>query len=102
MKNLVLIMRADAQQRLADVLRTLPGVSGFTFTHAEGHGPLASRDPSVSARDLVVGYTPHVRVDLLLDDADIAPLLEALAVTDFGVHGHCLYWVLPVLDHGRL
>lgn len=102
MKNLVLMVRADSQQCLADVLRGLPGVRGFTFSHVEGHSPRAGRDPAVSARDRVVGYTPHVRVDLLLEDADVEAVLDALVACPCGLSGRATYWVVPVREHGRL
>jgi nitrogen regulatory protein P-II 1 len=102
MKNLVMIVHADIQQRLADELRALPQVAGFTFTHVEGHGPQSQHDPSVSARDLVVGYTPHVRVDILLVDEDVGTVLETLRAGHCGVAGQGVYWLTPVVEHGRL
>ena len=66
MKKLTLIVHADVEQALADMLRGLKQVSGFTFTRVEGHGAQDERDALLSARDRVVGYTPHVRVEILL------------------------------------
>lgn len=102
MKTLVMIVHADVQQRLADALRRLPKVAGFTFTHVEGHGPQSRHDPSVSARDLVVGYTPHVRVDLVLEDRDVDGVLQALRAAECGVAGRGVYWVIPLDAQGRL
>jgi len=102
MKNLVLVVHADIQQRLADTLRSLPQVAGFTFTTVEGHGPQSRHDPSVSARDLVVGYTPHVRVDILLADEDAGAVLAALRASHCGVAGRGVYWLTSVVEHGRL
>lgn len=102
MKNLVLVVHADIQQRLADTLRSLPQVAGFTFTHVEGHGPRSRQDPSVSARDLVVGYTPHVRVDLILEDRDVDSVLQALRAADCGVAGRGVYWLTQLEAQGRL
>ena len=102
MKTLTLIVHADIKLALADVLRALPEVTGFTFTPVEGHGPQDERDPSLSARDLVVGYTPHVRVDIVLDDADVDKVLAALQTSNCGVAGRGIYWIAPVERHGRL
>lgn len=102
MKKLTLIVHADIKQALADALRTLPAVTGFTFTPVEGHGPRDERDPLLSARDRVVGYVPHVRVDLLLEDRDVEPVLEALQASNCGVAGRGLFWVTPLERHGRL
>lgn len=101
MKNLSLIVHADIEQTLADILRGLDQVSGFTFTHVEGHGAQDSQDASLSARDLVVGYTPHVRVDILLNDTDVAGVLTALRKSSGGI-GRGVYWVTEVVQQGRL
>lgn len=102
MKNLILIVRADSQQRLADTLRGLQQVSDFTFTPVEGHGTQAAQDHSISARERVVGYTPQVRVDILLEAADVKPVLAALGQPDIGLQGRCIYWITAVEQHGQL
>jgi len=102
MKNLTLIVHADIRQALADELRGLQGVEGFTFTTVEGHGPQDERDAFLSARDRVVGYVPHVRVDLLLEDRDVDRVLEALRESNCGVVGRGVYWIAPVAQSGKL
>ena len=57
MKQLTLIIRANAQQDVTDHLRMLEQVQGFTLSHVEGHGAQSEDDPFLSARDKVVGYT---------------------------------------------
>ncbi|MDO8414441.1 MAG: DUF3240 family protein [Gallionellaceae bacterium] len=102
MKNLTLIVHADIEQALADTLRSLQQVSGFTFTPVEGHGAQANRDPTVSARDLVVGYTPHVRVDILLEDSDVDEVMQALRTANCGLAGRGVFWVTQVEQQGLL
>ena len=102
MKKLTLIVHADVQEALADVLRANPHVGGFTFTHVEGHGPQEEQDPFLSERDRVVGYVPHVRVDLVLDNAAVDKVLAALLESQCGVTGRGVYWVTPIERHGRL
>ena len=102
MINLKLVVHADIEQALADVLRGLPKVPGFTFTPVEGHGPQDERDPALSARDRVVGYTPHVRVDIVLDDRDVESVLAALQASNCGVAGRGVYWITDVVRQGRL
>ena len=102
MKNLTLIVHADVQQALADTLRSIKQASGFTFIHVEGHGAQDGRDPTLSARDRVVGYTPQVRVDILLEDGDVEVVLQALRAAECGLAGRGIYWVTPVEQQGRL
>ncbi len=102
MKNLTLIVHADIQQNLADLLRSQSAVTGFTFTHVEGHGTQDEFDPALSVRDRVVGYTPHMRVDLLLKDEDVDKVLQALRVGGCGPAGCGVFWITPLEQHGRL
>ncbi len=102
MKNLTLIIHANAQQDLADRLRSLEQVPGFTFSHAEGHGVQVEHDPFLSARDKVVGYVPRVRVDILLEDVDVDAVLKALRSTRNGIDDQGIYWITPVEKSGRL
>lgn len=101
MKNLTLVIHAGAQQALADYLRTLDQVQGFTFTHVEGHSDHSEADPFLSARDKVVGYVPRVRVDVLLVDEDVDPVLASLSAEE-GLSGQGIYWVCPMEQQGRL
>lgn len=102
MKNLILIVHADLEQALADLLRGTGRVLGFTFTHVEGHGPQDEGDPQLSARDRVIGYTPHVRVDILLKDEDVDEVLQALRAANCGLAGRCIYQVIAVEKQGAL
>lgn len=102
MKMLTLIVYADVKQALADTLRGLSQVQGFTFTHAEGHGTQDDRDPTLSARDYVVGYVPHVRVDILLQDADVDDVLQSLRGASCGLAGRGSYQLTAVEKQGVL
>ncbi|MCW9023182.1 MAG: DUF3240 family protein [Gammaproteobacteria bacterium] len=102
MKNLVLIVHANVQDDLADLLRAMDKVPGFTFSHVEGHGAHVAQDPFLSAHDKVVGYTPRVRVDILLKDEDLNVVIQTLTTTENGLKGHGIYWVNSVEQDGRL
>lgn len=102
MKHLTLIIHTNTQQDLADQLRSMEQVSGFTFSHAEGHGVQAENDPFLSARDKVVGYTPRVRVDILLEDSDVDTVLNTLRSSTPGIKGQGIYWVTAVEKNGHL
>jgi nitrogen regulatory protein P-II 1 len=102
MKNLVIIIHSDAQLALADQLRGLPQVEDFTFAHVEGHFAQAEDDAELSARDKVVGYTPRVRVNILLEDADVSAVLGAIRENISGIAGRGIFWVMDVSQHGVL
>jgi nitrogen regulatory protein P-II 1 len=102
MKNLTLIAHADIKQALADTLRSLEQVTGFTFTPVEGHGTRDEFDTALSARDSVIGYTPHVRVDILLKCEDVDDVLQALRDADCGLAGRAIYQITAVEKQGEL
>ena len=102
MKNLVMIVHTNAKQGLADLLRGLEQIQGFTFSHAEGHGIHSERDSFLSARDRVVGYTPQARVDILLEDGDVDSVLAAIRSDQGVVIDQGFFWVTPVEMQGHL
>lgn len=102
MKHLILIIHTDVQQDMADQLRSLEKVSGFTFSHVEGHGVEVERDPFLSARDDTVGYAPRVRVDVLLEDSDVDSVLDTLRNKTHGIKSQGIYWVTDVEQFGHL
>ena len=102
MKILTLIVHTNVQQTLSDLLRTMDQVSGFTFTHVEGHGADIEKDGFVAAHDKAVGYIPRIRTDLLLNDTDVKTVLQAVSGTDIGISGQGFYWVTPVEAGGHL
>jgi len=102
MKLLVLIIHHQLKQEAADIFRGIDAVKGFTFSLAEGHGTHSEEGHSLSAHDKVVGYTPHVRVDILLETESVEPVLGLLRKTDLALNRHTFYWVTPVETSGRL
>jgi nitrogen regulatory protein P-II 1 len=102
MKLLSIIIHRSAQQDLADQLRGMAEVSGFTFSRAEGHGVQVEHDVLLSAHDKVVGYTPRVRVEIMLEDAQVAVVLAALSSASSYLKGQGVYWVTTVEQHGHL
>jgi len=66
---------------------------GFTFNHVEEHGVQVENSLFLSARGKAVGYTPRVKVDILLEDSDVGLVLDALRKETNGMDGEVLYWV---------
>lgn len=102
MKHLTLIVHTNVQQDLSDQLRSMENVSGFTFSNTEGHGVQVENDPFLSARDKVVGYSPRVRVDILLEDGDVDMVLDTIRNSTSGIKDQGIFWVTPVEKNGRL
>ena len=101
MKNLILIIHANLQQDLADLLCGLDSVTSFTLTHVEGHGEQLEHGLFYSARDKVVGYTPWVRAEILLNESDVDSVLQVLGRTP-AFSGQGMYWITAVEQRGQL
>lgn len=102
MKILTLIVHTNAQQDLSNLLRSMDQVTGFTFTHVEGHGEEMEKDAFLSARDEVMGYIPRIRTDLLLEDTAVETVLSRLCNKANNIAGQGIYWVTPVENGGHL
>ncbi len=102
MKHLVLIIHDDLKLDTADLLHNIEGIQGFTFSNVEGHGLQSEQDTFLSDRDKVVGYTPRVRVDILLEDKDVAPVLTALRKSNIGLNKQGIYWITTVEEFNQL
>ena len=102
MKILTLIVHTDVQQTLSDQLRSMDQVSGFTFTHVEGHGTEIEKDGFLAAHDNAVGFIPRIRTDLLLEDADVDSVLQKISGAEVGIHGQGFYWVTQAEKGGHL
>jgi nitrogen regulatory protein P-II 1 len=97
-----MIVHTSIQRDLADLLRSLHQIQGFTFSHAEGHGTQEANDPFLSERDKVVGYVPRVRVDILLEDTQVERVLESVRTMSNIGGGMGVFWVNDVHYSGRL
>ncbi|EAU55974.1 DUF3240 family protein [Mariprofundus ferrooxydans] len=102
MKMLNLVTHANMQHQLSDTLRDIEQVSGFTFTPVQGHGSHVDTDPFLSSRDRVVGYTPRIKVEVLLADDDVEPVLAHLREAMINERNQGVYWVCRVDSSGRL
>ncbi len=101
MKQLVLLIHDNLKQETADLLHGIERVQGFTFSNIEGHGK-QSTDTYLSTRDKVVGFTPRVRVDILLEDENITPVLMEIRKSNIGLSNHGFYWITAVEEYGQL
>ena len=103
MKSLTIIVHTDDQQDLTNLLRTIEQIHGFTLNHIEGHGLESEHDPFLSARDEVVGASPRVRADIVLQDGDLGVVLKTLRdLKESGKMNGAYYWVSPVEQEGHL
>lgn len=102
MKLLTLIVHTDVQHDLTRLLRSMDQVSGYTFSHVEGHGTETENDAFLSARDQVVGHVPRTRADILLTDGDLDAVLAVLCNQENNIVGQGIYFVTDVAQGGHI
>lgn len=101
MKNLTMVVHANLLQDFTDILRSIDVVQGFTISHVEGHGTHVGQNPFLSTHDKVVGHTPRLCVDVILEDNDVKTVLQEIAGSSLGA-GQGIYWVTDVHESGRI
>ena len=102
MMCLPLVIHETAKQDLIDHLLAREDVSGFTLSAAEGHSRNTGHNPFETTRDLVLGYVPRVRVDILVEDEAYPVLRDEICHCDSCVAGKGIWWGTPVVASGHL
>ena len=95
---LTLVMPEDVAQHVEDLLLGRPDlIAGFTATHVDGHG---SAVRLVEARELVRGHAPRIQIQTVGSEE---AMRAALALIRHELpQANVFYWLLPVLESGRL
>ena len=102
MKMLTLVVHANLRHELADAIRGIAEVHGFTFTPVQGHGSHVESDAFLSSRDRVVGYTPRIKAEILLSDEAVQPVLARLRGAMCHEHSRGSYWIGDIDESGQL
>ena len=102
MKCLSLIIHRAAKQKLVDLLLDMREVESFTVVDGEGHSPNAQSNPFETKHDLVVGFVPRIRVDIILPKMAIERVLTSLSHCESCVEGTGHYWITEVEESGSL
>ena len=95
---LSLAMPIDIAQPVEDLLLSRPDlVHGFTSSHADGHGSAATL---VEPAELVAGHSARVVIHLVGLREAMEEVLDLIKTELPGVN--IFYWMVPVLEKGRL
>jgi len=87
---------------VARSLQRLANFPGMTVTEAKGHGHEKVSDEHDSRAQLT-DFTPTVRIETIVRDALVEPVLEAIfEAAHTGTSGDGKIYVLPVLDAMRI
>ncbi|MFN2540476.1 MAG: P-II family nitrogen regulator [Mycobacteriales bacterium] len=91
--------------KLEDVKTALEaaGVQGMTVSEVQGFGRQRGHTEVYRGAEYTVDFVPKVRIEILVDDADAARILDAVvAAASTGSIGDGKAWVTPVEDVVRV
>ena len=84
------------EEDFVDVLLATPDLRGYQSYPTRGHGQVGA----MSVAEQVAGRRERIQFEVVLEEAQVDPLLEALAEA-FPVRD-VIWWLLPVARSGRL
>ena len=102
MKQLTLYMQASAEGDVLDCLRSNPDVTGFTLVPCQGHSSEHVGGKEEAAIDLVVGFVPRIRIEVILEDDRVESVLTGLKACLESSASQGMWTLTPVLEWGSL
>lgn len=95
---LSLTMPVDVSQHVEDLLLGRPDlVLGFTAAHVDGHGSVVRL---VEASELVRGHVPRVQIQSVGAETSMRAVIDLIRSTL--PQANIFYWLLPVIEVGRI
>lgn len=102
MKCITLIIHSSAKNALIDFFHEFEDIERFTIAACEGYDESDLKDPLLSTGDLVVGFVPRVRIELVMQDSNVAHVLAELRKPKSIVAGLGVYWMTSIEEEGTL
>ena len=79
MKKIEAVIRHFKLEEVKDAL-TKSGVQGMTVTEVRGFGRQKGHKEQYRGAEYTVDFLPKVRVELVVDDVDVDPVVQAITV----------------------
>lgn len=102
MKKVDAIIKPLKLDEVKDAL-TAVGIEGITISEVRGHGRQKGHSELYRGAEYVVGYIPKIRIEIVVDDANLPKVLAVLQGTArTGQIGDGKIFVYPVEDAVRI
>jgi nitrogen regulatory protein P-II 1 len=96
MKLVVAIIKPHKVDEVKDTLKAL-GMQGMTISEVRGFGRQRGHTEVYRGAEYTVDFVPKVRVEILVDDADVERTVESVVTAArTGKIGDGKVWVVPV------
>lgn len=100
MKCITLVIHSSAKNALIDFFHEFHKVERFTIADCEGYDENDLNDPLLSTGDLVIGFIPRVRIELIVADDATKEIITELGKPDSIVAGLGVYWITEIIESG--
>jgi nitrogen regulatory protein P-II 1 len=97
MKILTLYVHKATKQKILDKISRFEQIKGCYMTSIEGYFEGIGSNPFESKRDLVVGYTPRLKLDIMIETDNIDYLLKKILSCTSCAEGKGI-WTIQDLD----
>lgn len=102
MKKIEAIIKPFKLEEVREALAKA-GVAGLTITEVKGFGRQKGHSELYRGAEYRIEFLPKIKLEILVEDASVAPIVEALAVAArTGRIGDGKIFVLPVDDVMRI
>ena len=102
MKLITAIIRPHGLDEVKSALEGV-GVAGLTVSEVQGYGRQRGHTEVYRGAEYQIDFVPKLRVEVLVDDADLASVVEAVTTASrTGRIGDGKIWVLPIDDVVRV
>ncbi|MFQ5881360.1 MAG: P-II family nitrogen regulator [Candidatus Methylomirabilales bacterium] len=102
MKKVDAIIKPLKLDEVRDALTAI-GIEGMTISEVRGHGRQKGHSELYRGAEYVVGHIPKIRVEIVVDDADLPRVLESLqGIARTGQIGDGKIFVYPVEEAVRI
>ena len=96
MKLITAVIKPHKVDEVKDALRAV-GVKGITITEVKGFGRQGGHTETYRGAEYTVEFTPKVKLEVVVDDADAASVTETIQTTaTSGQIGDGKIWITPV------
>ena len=102
MKLVTAVIKPFKLDDVKEALHAL-GVAGMTVSEVQGHGRQKGHTEVYRGAEYIVDFVPKVRLELVVDDADVGRVVDAIVETGrTGQIGDGKVWTTPVDDLVRI
>lgn len=102
MKKVDAIIKPLKLDEVRDALTAI-GIEGMTVSEVRGHGRQKGHSELYRGAEYVVGYIPKIRIEIVVDDADVPEVVETLqGAARTGQIGDGKIFVYPIEDAVRI